>query len=152
MLLQMLVQAWPAAAHIADEEGFLPLHHCCWSEDVLFLDIQLLVEAWPDALQVATIQRGMLPLHLACAYKERLPMEVILYLIDSYPLAAKVQDKHGQFPLHIACSKALNDAVVERLIQLWPDAVSVPCDYIDPPAPFVSLMNFDDDSTVAMGS
>jgi len=136
MVLQTLVQAWPAAARIRDKEGFLPLHHLCWSHEtnVLLADVELLVAAWPYALRVATTKRGMLPLHVACQYQ--VSTDVILFLIESYPLAAKVRNKRGELPLHImaAASEKLDVAVLERLIQVWPSSVLVPCDCIEPPA------------------
>jgi len=73
MLLQTLVQAWLAAVCVLDKEGFVPLHHLCYGEPALLVDIQLLAEAWPEALQVAT--GGMLPLHSACRHD--FPLEVI---------------------------------------------------------------------------
>jgi len=126
MLLKTLVQAFPDAVCIDDEEGYLPLHNLCCNEAALQIEVQLLVEAWPEALQAAAL--GRLPLHLACQHGS--PVNVIQYLTHSSPFATKVQNYLGQLPLHVACSNKLDFAVIESLIQAWPYSVLVPWDYI----------------------
>jgi len=148
LLLQTLVQAWPAAVRVSDNENYLPLHYLCTNQPALLSDVQLLVEVYPEALQDGTCGTFGLPISFP-------PMDVIQYLIDCYPQAAKTWNVFGQLPLHqVCCSERLEVAVLECFIQLWPEAVLVPLDYIKTPPPQFSPTyyngNNDEESSVSM--
>jgi len=135
-VLKLLVEAWPDALLVQDQNGFLPLHYVCRNGKMTsnteglqpsLETIKLLVEPRPECLQIQT-KLGMLPLHWAC-FDLITSTDVICYLVESYPKAAFVQDKKGRLPLHLACAQTRSDpplAAIQCLVQAWPESVHIP--------------------------
>lgn len=92
----MLLTVYPAAAQVADHDGYLPLHHA--AEFGSEAAVSQLLAAHPAAAGVAD-RNGMLPLHLA-AQSER--EAAVRRLLAAHPAAALVQDSQGRTPLHHA--------------------------------------------------
>lgn len=45
-------------------------------------------------------------------------------LVELYPNAVKEQDKVGRLPLHSACSNQASLAVIEYLVEQYPESIS----------------------------
>jgi len=125
--IQVLVEAWPDAVHVQDDDGHLPLHHAGKNFRCTDYVIQLLVRSWPESCQVST-KDNQLPLHLACSYNSS---TVTLFVLDSYPQAVRFKDNSLQLPLHIACMRptTFSSKVIERLVRAWQESVQIPCPY-----------------------
>jgi len=133
--LKLLVEAWPDAMCVQDEDGFLPLHYACPKvkmvtsdiEDLQLEKIKLLVERKPECLQIPAYY-GMLPLHWACFH----PMSstnIICYLVGLYTAAVFVCDMKGRLPLHLACTQRTRNPpleVIQCLVRAWPESIHIP--------------------------
>jgi len=108
-VLKLLVQAWPEAVKLPNENRFLPLHYAClevvsdanqgggWGKRSLE-KIEYLIQTAPDTVKMLEQQSGMLPLHCACL-DQIASMDGIHFLVESYPKAVTVKDKKGWLPL-----------------------------------------------------
>jgi len=126
-VIQLLVEVWPDAVHLQDENGYLPLHHaCCNTDGQLDEVIPILVECWPQSLLVSN-NAGCLPLHLACWNQ---PPLVIRYLIDTNLQVMQVKDNNLCLPLHDAIERygaLLPMEVIEHLVCAWPKSCLIAC-------------------------
>ena len=124
--VRLVLEAAPAAAQVANDDGRLPAHlaalHLRGKGRAAVLT-QLLA-AHPAAAQ-ALDGAGQLPLHVALscgASDEALPL-----LLDAHPEGAKVATGRDELPLHLAVqfqpSEAIASAVMQ-LLKLNPQAVS----------------------------
>jgi len=83
----MLFKAYPEAAEIQDNFGWLPLHYALQyqaSNDV----INMLFQAYPQSIEVKTKNSGRLPLHIAL--EQSSSEDVINMLLQSCLKAAKI--------------------------------------------------------------
>jgi len=106
-VLQNLIEIWPDAVSIRDDDGNLPLHQACtWlarDEDSV-PKVQFLVGKWPDAVQERT-RNGMLPLHIACY--------------------AKGLDMCGYDDKLIVIDDAVATEVIRFLVRAWPESILI---------------------------
>ena len=117
-VVQLLVDAAPAAAMAADVAGSVPLH---WAaERGHAAVVQLLLNAAPAAATAADVD-GDLPLHLAAQEGHA---AVVQLLLDAAPAAASVATEIGWLPLHDAafCGHAM---VVQLLLTAAPETVCI---------------------------
>jgi ankyrin repeat protein len=119
-VVQFLVEQWPEAVKVAEDEyGLLPLHLACANAASLEV-VQFLVEQSPEGTQ-ATAMKGRLPLHVAC--RNKAPLDVIQFLVEQWPDAVKTADANGRLPLHFACRNKAPLDVVQFLVAQWPEAI-----------------------------
>lgn len=97
------------------------------------------LEKHPIAVQQINSE-GDYPLHVVCRYQYENIDRIILKLIDLYKIAVKKPDNDGYYPLHIACDGSLSEDVIMKLIEVFPEAVSIALDSPgDPPGSILPL-------------
>lgn len=68
------------------------------------------------------------PLHLLCK-KKRVPIDIVSTMIDWYPEAVRTADSYFQIlPIHVACRSGLSVRVIDRLLEEYPESLSMPDD------------------------
>jgi ankyrin repeat protein len=119
--LRLLLDAYPMAIQTGDKNGRLPLHAACTNPRSTRACLHYLIQAYPEALKTFD-KLGALPLHLAI--QRRLPTDVILYLIDQAEGAARTKESSSHmYALHMACRANADVTLIERLIQVYPEAI-----------------------------
>ena len=97
-ILKLLIEKYPEAVRIVDDEGDLPIHlaalHTTSPE---FL--RVLVEAYPGSVSMPDAM-GKLPLHQACLGKGSLA--TVEYLYQQYPGAIYHPSTRRNYPIHAA--------------------------------------------------
>ena len=88
------MNAYPNAARIATDDGWLPLHLVCRNSDSFEATI-LILEAYPAAASIPTPE-GWFPLHQLCRYSHSL--DAIKMVYEAYPEAAKSKTNKGSTP------------------------------------------------------
>eukprot|EP00985_Skeletonema_marinoi_P018445 scaffold10306_cov75-Skeletonema_marinoi.AAC.6 len=124
-IIKLLIDAAPDFIRSADEDGYMPLHCLCISENIVdeaaALDImKLLIEKCPESVR-RTDNDGCLPIHLA-AISSKSP-EFCRVLIEACPGSERIVNHEGALPLHWACTMN-TAATVEYLYKLYPDAIN----------------------------
>jgi ankyrin repeat protein len=107
MVMQILIQAYPAGKLQQDNQQRTPLHFL--STRNAFVDsIAAMVanaELLSDTGAAELADRGgMLPMHYACAYGTK--PEVLQVLADAYPKSLLATENHGRTPMHLAMVNA----------------------------------------------
>ncbi|KAL3893214.1 MAG: hypothetical protein SGARI_008314, partial [Bacillariaceae sp.] len=118
-----ILEAYPEALSIEDDNGFLVLHRLLFSgnwyksHEVMQL-VPKFVEESPDSVITPT-STGRMPLHLACQRTES--TELVQYLMDCFPDACQYRDNEGKFPLDHALEVTdPRSTIVELLVQQHP--------------------------------
>jgi hypothetical protein len=94
------LNAFPLAATITTDDGWMPLHLICRNSDNL-KSICLILEAYPEATSVTTPD-GWYPLHQLCRYSHSLDAIKTVYL--AFPQAALKKTSMGSNPLKLLLS------------------------------------------------
>ena len=92
------LNAYPKAARIATDDGWLPLHLVCRNSPASYQLISLLLEAYPEGASVS-VAGGWYPLHQLCRYSHCLDSIKIMY--EAFPEAANAKTVIGSTPLHL---------------------------------------------------
>lgn len=114
----VLLDSYPEAVQIQDEDGYLPLHIACENKPSLNIIIFLL-DVYPKAAQIKGTF-GCLPLHIAC--RNGASADVVEILLRAYPKAVQMQNIHGWLPIHGTCETN----IVRTLLEAYPDGAMVP--------------------------
>jgi ankyrin repeat protein len=80
--LELLIERYPEALFLADNDGNLPLHTACKSCQSIYV-VQKLVEAAPITVHSVS-KKGIIPLLVATEYYED-SLDVIFYLVERSP-------------------------------------------------------------------
>ncbi len=134
-VIQCLLEYFPAAAKndAADEDGQLPLHYACNSDDVSLGVIQLLIDAAPDSVHREDDSRNM-PLHILCAnpaFDETKSLQ-ILQLLLTFESVRHANNK-GHLPIHIAAMVSKSTENLSVLMKAYPGSVRTADLYDAPP-------------------
>eukprot|EP00887_Chlorella_sp_A99_P004094 scaffold23.g4094.t1 len=116
--IQHLLAADPAAASVANEEGWLALHFAAARGHATAL--QLLLAAAP-AVTGAGDQYGKLPLHWAAKEGQTAAIQLLL---AAAPEVATAADQNGRCPLHLAAQEG-HAAPILLLLAAAPEAAAV---------------------------
>ena len=116
-MVRLLLEAAPAAAMAASEDGWLPLHVA--AQEGHEAVVRLLLEAAPAAA-MTTSASGYLPLHWA-AYAGH--EAVARLLLEAAPAAAMTASEGGWLSLHVAAYIG-DEAVVCLLLRAAPQAAA----------------------------
>lgn len=65
---------------------------------------------------------GSLALHTACSHRNNIDVGVVSFLLAKYPRACRVPNDFGWLPLHAACAHGASAAIIELLLQSYPQA------------------------------
>ncbi len=104
-MVNALHQAAPAAAMVADNRGYLPLHVALddTGNRTCPVVVEALLKAAPQATMAAEKEYGHLPLHVAaflsCNWFDQ-GLAIIELLLKANPEATMVSNRRGQLPLH----------------------------------------------------
>jgi hypothetical protein len=85
-VIALLLELYPAAAKVADQDGYLPLHVCLDSRNPDEDLVEQLLIAFPDAAKRPTVD-GLLPLHMAIGTNAQPSLGIIRLLMQIHPLA-----------------------------------------------------------------
>jgi ankyrin repeat protein len=119
--LHLLLDAYPVAIKMGDKNGRLPLHAACTNPKTEPQVLAFLIQAYPDALKTFD-KTGSLPLHLSI--QRRLPTRTVLYIMSMAEGAARTKEASSQmYALHMACRANADESLIERLIQVYPEAI-----------------------------
>jgi ankyrin repeat protein len=81
------------------------------------------IDQYPESL-ARVDDSGSLPLHLLLRNKAA-SIDTVLMVMEKYPAAVQHQTIHGFLPLHIECRNKCRLSLVSKLIDLYPEALSV---------------------------
>lgn len=127
-VVDLLLQAYPAAIMRQDGLGRVPLHCAAQYQghpsDYMGV-VQRLLRAAPEAAMVAD-NTGQLPLHVAAQYSTgRAGQQLVQLLLQAAPQAALVPDHKGCLPLHVVATPSPGIrpvGIVEELFAAAPEA------------------------------
>jgi hypothetical protein len=113
--LDLLLDASPESAEVADEHGLLPLHWLCSNPAIGEPFLTAFLE-WDAAAADAADAYGQRPVHMLCQ-NEAISAGMLSALVSASPAAASTEDAEGNLALHFL-GKTLpeHDA---RSMQLW---------------------------------
>lgn len=140
-VVESLISCSPETVTWADSNGWLPLHHAC-ANGASGTVLSILVNAYPQS-KVAQDRRSRTPLHFAFfrsdvraeereqdthhsgaktdGYIGNSMPEIVGLLSDSG--AAQLHDENGMLPLHYACAYGTSTAVLEVLVDAYPESI-----------------------------
>ena len=137
-VVRLLLEAAPATASMADNQGQIALHNTASSLRSSLVAaaavVRLLLEAAP-ATALAVGHGGWTPLHFAA---ERGNIEVMKLLLPAAPAAAAMLNKYKQAPVHRAAYWS-NAAAVQLVLEAAPQLAFAPSALGDTPLPMVFL-------------
>jgi len=105
-----LVQRFPNAVCVRNEDDYLPLHWACSTG--LNEYIPSLIESWPESVQIPNV---LLPLHKTCYGKASLT--VIQLLVEAWPDTIHMQNNQGCLPLH--CVRLIMNVLMKLFNFCW---------------------------------
>lgn len=86
--------------------------------------LQRLIEKAPE-FACESGDYGMLPVHWACT-ENHVPLSLLDRLLAAYPEGASTKNDAELLPLHIAIRARVHSAWLEKLLDVYPEAVHVP--------------------------
>ena len=119
-IIQCLLDYFPDAASITDEESRSPLHFACYNPNVTLSIIHFLIGAAPASVRSVS-NRGNMPLHYLCDNKkvdDASALEILKLLIERCPEAVRHANKR-KFPIHFA-SQWRSPEFCRLLIEAYP--------------------------------
>lgn len=143
-LMEYLIQVYPIAVAHQDSEGKLPFHLLCEVNfpvnffevqqpdnlqrvDVLIYKFNMLLKQYPESIRIID-QDGFLPLHLLVE-NVTLPCDVMMKLIEYFhslhPHAISERTTLGSLPFHVASYFCPHVKVLDMLLTLYPNAISM---------------------------
>jgi len=120
-ILDLLLQEFPGALHIADHNNPLPIHCACQADSVSLSVLQFLLERAPASVR-AHDNTGSLPLHWLCGSKTFLE-ETVMLLLKAYDGSVSVRRNNGDLPLMVAYKTRASLGVCLVLLRTYPDAL-----------------------------
>jgi ankyrin repeat protein len=128
----LMIEAYPAALQHPDQHGLLPLHLEC-SHLCRYIILNKCIELYVESLAKMD-EGGDLPLHVLLrntsmpgpsAFNSAKP--AALMMMGIYPAALQRHDHIGQLPLHIESGNQCRTIIIERCIELYPEALEKTC-------------------------
>lgn len=135
-MIQFLLQANPSATKVHGEGNLVPLQNALYneSETLKVAIVKVLLDADPAAASTVHSD-GDTVFHIAI--NQECKRDLLEHLLAAFPAGVRVQNDIGYLPLHAAClTKDIPRSVenVELLLDIYPEAASVPCVYGHIPA------------------
>ena len=147
-IIKCLIDIFPAAVSVIDEDGQFPLHLACMNDNATPGIIRLLVTADPSSRQVAD-EEGNTPLHHLCVARSRndpVNIEILKILLTNCSSTSKHANNTGVLPIHYA-SMAQSPEFCSILIDAYPGSERMQDD-VDGRAPFHTAIRFNDIAAV----
>jgi ankyrin repeat protein len=154
--IHALLKFYPSAMLSRDYQGMLPIHRFCntrcvgivadsdaGGDDVSWAVLKCLINAEPYSLTVVD-DDDRLSVDYALN-NEDLSVDICLYLLELCPASARIMHRDGALPIHrIFSSNRPEDekkVLMEKLIELYPESVSIPDDIGNWPAHMAASWN-----------
>jgi hypothetical protein len=128
--LMALLDRYPTAAQLADQDGYTPFHLACWHGASMEL-LLLLIQTSPSVVRMSTrsLQK---PLHVASLHAP--VIATVLLLLQRDPTSARATDEYFNTALHCAATGMLASVeVLQVLVQAHPGAVFLTNDFDETP-------------------
>ena len=125
-VIRLLLDAYPEGCMACDSRGSAPLIYAT-RRDPDFKIFRLIYEAKPDCLALQD-NLGWTALHHLCTLSADCD-ELVMYLLESNPKIAKIKTKKGDTALHVAADSNPSALVAQKLVELYPDAITARNDY-----------------------
>lgn len=127
-VIAYLLDLYPEALRIPDDNGQLPVHHACSTGASLRI-IQLLVERHPTGAGTLLALRRYSTLPLHCACQSSIPaLATIRYLVEQCPRSVLQEDDGGRRALHAACASQASLQIVQFLARQHPESLNIQAD------------------------
>lgn len=121
-VVQLLLEAYPKATEVQDNDGDLPLHIACYNGLSTNI-VRMLLETYPKATEISN-NKGYLPLHCACKYESSLETVKVIY--ETFPEAITRKDSYGKLPADYAYSNsAFSREMLSDIFVIGPMITSV---------------------------
>jgi hypothetical protein len=117
----LMIDKYPAALRHQNYVGFLPLHIEC-GRQCRSIVISKCIELYPQSLEVGNMN-GYTPL-LLLIYTNK-PLTQTLELIHKCTAAVRLPTSRDYLPLHFECDKLCRPTIISKLIELYPEALSM---------------------------
>jgi len=119
-ILSLLLQEYPGALHVTNNNGSFPSHCACQANAPSLAVPQFLVEREPAAVR-ALDNTGALPLHRLCGSN---PLDnALALLLDAYEGTIFVRTYTGVSPFIVACQTRAPLSVMLILLRAYPDTL-----------------------------
>lgn len=126
-VIDLLLQAYPAAAGIPDGQGLIPLFLCVMRDDPsaeIANICKTLCRAYPSAPTTMNLTHS-LPLHFAA--KRHTPnKEILKILLRRHPEGARQVNDFGLLPLHCISGTSDDLEAVKMIYEAFPEGVGAP--------------------------
>jgi ankyrin repeat protein len=121
-IVQALLEAAIETVTWADVHGWLPLHHAC-ANGASGVVLQILADAYPEG-KTKQDSQNRTPLHFYLTQKTDNSNSMannIVFLANSG--ASELPDVGGMLPMHYACAYGVSPAVLQVLMDAYPDSL-----------------------------
>jgi ankyrin repeat protein len=117
-----LIEAYPSAAHILDNNKELPVH-CALRLGASAIVISRLLDANPSSLRCADADKD-LPLHRGLEVTGT-DEDVIIRMVQMQPTSCQKRNRRGDLPLHDAIRSGKSVRIVVAVVEVFPDAIVI---------------------------
>lgn len=118
--IQMLLDANPTSTHAVDQFGKTLLHRAV-EHGYGFEKFNMILSAYPEASKIFD-NRNYLPVH---SIGSDLPIECVEVLIRANPQSLRTPNRQQRLPLHLAIIAGCSIDLIEMMLDIYPDAISV---------------------------
>ena len=120
--IEILLEAFPRAAKIADDEGNLPIHILFKSEQPINLDcVVTLLSSYPNSVK-DTNKVGDSPLHILIL-QGKCTIELVEAILNANPNCLKVKNGTGKLPISTALEKGLSPRLLSMFHEKYPNLI-----------------------------
>ena len=119
--ISTLIELYPKAVLMEDEDGNTPLHTACEEEAELAI-LEEMMDEFPEACAIKS-KSGATPLHLAVFHEAS--YEIIDSMVATNVKSLEVMDGKGRLPLHVAASCGTDIEIIKLFIQKHPGGAEV---------------------------
>lgn len=122
-VVRCLYNFYPRMASAKDNDGEVPLHYAArYSESIEM--IQFLLQSNPSATKIRG-EGNLVPLQNALFNESPHRVQIVKCLLDADPSAAKIINSDGDSLFHLAIDQECGKDLLQHLIQVYPEGVSV---------------------------
>ena len=125
-VIRLLLDAYPEGCMACDIRGCAPIHFLA-KRNPDFDIFRSIYNAEPNCLLLQD-NLGWTALHNLCSLSADCD-ELVMYLLEVNPNLAKIKTKKGDTALHVAADANPSALVAQKLVELYPDAITARNDY-----------------------
>ena len=157
-VIRLLLEAYPEGCMVCDIRGSAPIIFAT-KRNPNFGIIRSIYDAEPNCLTLQD-NLGWTALHHLCSLSTDCD-DLIMYLLEVNPNLAKIKTKKGDTALHVAADTNPSALVAQKLVELYPDAITarndygytplhVACKAVESTAPFIRILLEADSDVLTM--